>query len=173
MPQLLLDEVTRILHKHHVDGEALPTLTSRSLMTYGMDQGPSEAISGRVQSLKISPRRLSSGTSGCSDDDGDTDIHTGSSGCTEDGQEQHRGLHTGHWVVKSSDAKSVALCKAPVLLLGFLDSSLAAWLPSSSIAILEISVYEITIGSWIGVGFIAAVYYEYIDRLRRHIIAIY
>jgi len=90
-----LPEVTRILHKHHVDGEALPTLTSRSLMTYGMDQGPSEAISGRVQSLKISPRRLSSGTSGCSDDDGDTDIHTGSSGCTEDGQEQHRGLHTG------------------------------------------------------------------------------
>ncbi|CAE7369865.1 unnamed protein product [Symbiodinium necroappetens] len=90
-----LPEVTRILQKHHVDGEALPTLTSWSLMTYGMDQGPSQAISGRVQSLKISPRRLSSGTSGCSDDDGDTSIHTGSSGCTEDEQEQHRSLHTG------------------------------------------------------------------------------
>ena len=73
-------------------------------MTYGMDQGPSQAISGRVQSLKISPRRLSSGTSGCSDDDGDTSIHTGSSGCTEDEQEQHRSLHTGH-SVKFSETK--------------------------------------------------------------------
>ena len=103
-PQLPLAEVTRILQKHHVDGEALPTLTSWSLMTYGMDQGPSQAISGRVQSLKISPRRLSSGTSGCSDDDGDTSIHTGSSGCTEDEQEQHRSLHTGH-SVKFSETK--------------------------------------------------------------------
>ncbi|CAE7560845.1 unnamed protein product [Symbiodinium sp. CCMP2456] len=40
-------------------------------------------------------RKLSSGTSGCSDEDGDTNIHTGSSGCAEDEQEQHRSLHTG------------------------------------------------------------------------------
>ncbi|CAE6937883.1 unnamed protein product [Symbiodinium natans] len=101
-------QATAALEKHHVNGEALVSLSPWQLMAYGIDEGPAEIISSKVQTsskveaLSWTPlRRLSSGTSGCAEegdgtrDDGDASFHTGSSGCTEGAQEHHRGLHTG------------------------------------------------------------------------------